>query len=235
MIASLIPPIPVSLRLSSSGREAMALGVADVHPVELGGEQGRLLAAGAGPDLQDHVAIVVRVAREEQDLELLEQARLVGLEAVDLVAGHGPLVVRVARLSYFARAGELGARRLEPAERRDGGFEARQLPAEAAELGRGRRRPRGAPARPGDRRIGGRPRPAWRRGCSRPRRRVAERRVPAARRRQRLGLAARSAPISPARGGSRPNHSGSAHRRPRAPAPWRRSRPRSCRRSAAWW
>ena len=43
-----------------------ALGVADVHPVELGGEQRGLLAAGAGPDLDDHVAVVVRVARQER-------------------------------------------------------------------------------------------------------------------------------------------------------------------------
>ena len=53
-------------------REAVPLGVAQVHPEQLAGEQRGLLAAGAGPDLDDHVAVVVGVARQQQDLEVLE-------------------------------------------------------------------------------------------------------------------------------------------------------------------
>src|SRR5438552_8297166 len=68
------------------GLEPMALGVPEVHPEELGGEQRRLLPTRAGADLEDHVAIVVRVAREEEHLELVEQAHLVGLESIDLLA-----------------------------------------------------------------------------------------------------------------------------------------------------
>ena len=91
------------------GLEPVALGVAEVHPVQLGREQGRLVAAGAGADLEDHVAVVVRVARQQQDLELLEQAGLVGLEPVDLLAGHrAQLVVGVGGVAQLARAGELG-------------------------------------------------------------------------------------------------------------------------------
>ena len=45
--------------------EAEAVGVAGVHVVELAGEEGRLVAAGAGPDLDDDVLVVVRVAVDE--------------------------------------------------------------------------------------------------------------------------------------------------------------------------
>ena len=42
------------------GRVPVALRVADVHPVQLGREQGRLVPAGTGPDLEDDVAGVIR-------------------------------------------------------------------------------------------------------------------------------------------------------------------------------
>ena len=89
-MASLIPSMPVSFRLRTSVCEPVPGGVAQVHPEQLGREQRGLVAAGPGPDLEDDVAVVVRVARQEEHLELLEQSRLVGLEAVDLVARHRP-------------------------------------------------------------------------------------------------------------------------------------------------
>ena len=45
--------------------EAEAVGVAGVHVVELAREEGRLVAAGAGPDFDDDVFVVVRVAVDE--------------------------------------------------------------------------------------------------------------------------------------------------------------------------
>ena len=85
------------------------LGVAQVHPQELGGEQRGLLAAGAGPDLEDHVAIVVRVARQQQDLEVLDAAasssassRAISSRAIARIS-----VVAVARVAQLAGAGEL--------------------------------------------------------------------------------------------------------------------------------
>jgi hypothetical protein len=42
------------------------LGVPGVHPQQVGGEQGRFLAALAGLDLDDHVLGVVRVPRDQQ-------------------------------------------------------------------------------------------------------------------------------------------------------------------------
>ena len=63
------------------------------------------------------------------------EPRLVGLEPVDLVAGHRPhLVVAVARVAQLARAGQLGAGRLEAAEGLDRRLEAGELLAEPADL-----------------------------------------------------------------------------------------------------
>src|SRR5665648_414605 len=58
--------------------EALRLRVARVHARQVAGEQRRLVAAGAGADLDDHVLGVVGVAREHADTdffaELLEPA-----------------------------------------------------------------------------------------------------------------------------------------------------------------
>ena len=112
------------------GLEAVPLGVAEVHPQELGREQRGLLAAGAGPDLHDHVAVVVGVARQQQHLELLEQARLVGLQPVDLLAGHVSQLVVGLGVAHLARAGQLRARGLQAPEGRDDGLQPGELPAE---------------------------------------------------------------------------------------------------------
>ena len=53
--------------------EAQPFGVAGVHLHQLAGEQGGLVAAGAGPDLDDHVLVVVRVAVYELGPDLLGQ------------------------------------------------------------------------------------------------------------------------------------------------------------------
>ena len=96
------------VRAQHLGLVAVGLGVAQVHPEQLGGEQRRLVATGAGPDLEDDVAVVVRVARQEQDLELVEELRLVGLQAGDLVAGHrAHVVVAVGGVAQLAGAGQL--------------------------------------------------------------------------------------------------------------------------------
>src|SRR4028119_292730 len=53
------PPAPAR---SSMIPSSQALGVAGVQRHERAGEDGGLVAAGAGPDLDDHVLVVVRVA-----------------------------------------------------------------------------------------------------------------------------------------------------------------------------
>ena len=51
----------------------MALAEALVHPVEVGREQRGLVSAGAGADLDDGVAVVERIPREQQLVQLLGQ------------------------------------------------------------------------------------------------------------------------------------------------------------------
>jgi hypothetical protein len=52
------------------------LGVAQVHPQQVAGEQRRLLAALPGLDLQDHVLAVVRITRQQQLAQLVLQRAL---------------------------------------------------------------------------------------------------------------------------------------------------------------
>ena len=47
------------------GAPAPSLGVADVGSEKIGGPESGFVAAGAGPDFNDHVAVVVGVARQE--------------------------------------------------------------------------------------------------------------------------------------------------------------------------
>ena len=60
------PPRSDSAAVEDLGLPAAALGVAQVHPQQVAGEQRRLLAALAGLDLEDHVLVVVGVARDQQ-------------------------------------------------------------------------------------------------------------------------------------------------------------------------
>ena len=87
---------------------APPLGVPLVHPEELGREEGRLVAARAGPDLEEDVTRVVRVLREEEDLQLF-------LGGGEPLGQRGPLgrrhlvelVARRQGLGQLARAVEL--------------------------------------------------------------------------------------------------------------------------------
>ena len=44
---------------------ALALGVARVHAEQIGGEQGRLFAAGAGANFEEQITFVIRIARQQ--------------------------------------------------------------------------------------------------------------------------------------------------------------------------
>ena len=104
-------------------RVAAPLRVAGEHLVEVAGEQSRLIAAGAGPDLDDHVLVVVRVALDHRqaDLlgELLEPAGGVGdapclsLRVVPVLGEQlaGALEVVIERQPFAAPArARIGAR-----------------------------------------------------------------------------------------------------------------------------
>ena len=53
--------------------EAPPLGVASQHPIQVPGPQPRLVAAGAGPDLDDHVLVVGGVVLDHRQADLLLQ------------------------------------------------------------------------------------------------------------------------------------------------------------------
>ena len=113
--------------------EAVAVRVARVHTEDLGGEQRRLVATRPCADLEDHVAIVVRVAWQQQDAQLLQQPALLALEVRDLVAGHlAEIVIAFAHVSHLARAAS--SRRTSATERLHGRLESRELTTESADL-----------------------------------------------------------------------------------------------------
>src|SRR5690606_4894000 len=66
----------------------LGIGEATIHAEEVAGEKGRLLAAGAGPDLEDDVLVVVGIAGEEENLEFLAESGLARLEFGDFGPGH---------------------------------------------------------------------------------------------------------------------------------------------------
>ena len=67
---------------------AARLRIAGVHPVEVSRKQGRLLAARAGADLDDGVARIRRVRRQDAALDFQAQPLLFGFQPGDLLLGH---------------------------------------------------------------------------------------------------------------------------------------------------
>ncbi len=75
---------------------ALPLGVALVHPEHVAGEERGLVAAGAGPDLEQDVLVVVRVLRDQEEGDLGVERVALRLEGPGLLVGHLPqLGVRV--------------------------------------------------------------------------------------------------------------------------------------------
>jgi hypothetical protein len=103
-----------------SVRQPRQLRVAQVHAQQVGGEQRRLGPAGAGADLQEAVALVVGVRRDQQAMQL-------GLEGV---AAGGAL----SRSSAPARPSLRSAGRASPRRPRRGLVEA-SVAIEAAHQG----------------------------------------------------------------------------------------------------
>jgi hypothetical protein len=120
----LTPKVYAPSETSSARSRTRALGVLGEHPVQVGGPQAGLLAAGAAADLDDDVLVVVGVALDHREADLL-------IELLDARAGLGGLL---AHLGILALGQEL-LRALEVA--------ARQPPL-GRELGRRLERPVGA-------------------------------------------------------------------------------------------
>src|SRR5947209_7868403 len=69
---------------------ALRLAVPRVHAKNLGREQRCLIAAGSGADFEHHVLFVVRILRQQQDLELLLDLEFFRFELGHLLLRHRP-------------------------------------------------------------------------------------------------------------------------------------------------
>ena len=110
---------------------APALGIQGVHPQQVRRKQGPLLAADAGPDLQDDVPVVVGVPGQQQAFKLLRQA-------VPLLAG--PMQLLLGQLPHFRVRQQLlgpGAVRLRLLPGPEGGHDGGQLLLLPAQAGQG--------------------------------------------------------------------------------------------------
>ena len=106
LISNVYLPSPIS---SASVLKPQPLGVAGQHPVQVPGPQPGLLAAGAALDFDDHALLVVGVALDHRQTDLLLQlldppARLLELlahagvlaELLDQLLRAGGVVLRAA-------------------------------------------------------------------------------------------------------------------------------------------
>ena len=78
---------------------AALFGVSQVHAQQVAGEDRGFVATGAGADLEEQIALVARVARQQEQVQLLVELGFAGLEACNLlgrqlaelgVVEHGP-------------------------------------------------------------------------------------------------------------------------------------------------
>ena len=139
-------------QLERLGLEAATLGVAGEHAVEVGGEQAGLLAARAGPDLDDHVLVVVRVRLDHREPDLLLELAEPVLRAAQQLAQLGSSPSSAS--SSSAPAASSVARRHSSASACAGSSCGRRgRPRRSAA---GRRSPPGRPSGPRARRTGSR-------------------------------------------------------------------------------
>jgi hypothetical protein len=93
---------------------AVQLGMALVHAVEVAREQGRLLAAGAGADLEDGAPIVRLVLGQERQLDRALELRQPVLERAQLLLGEGAHLGVEGRVGqHLLEAGRLAPRRAQ--------------------------------------------------------------------------------------------------------------------------
>ena len=113
---------------------ALALGVARVHAEQVAGEDRGFVAAGAGADLEEDVAVVARVLRDEQPRELERLGLEPGVHVLQFLLGErAHLGVGAAR--QLLRGGALRLEAAEGAEARRDRLEPRVLHGQVAEAG----------------------------------------------------------------------------------------------------
>ena len=200
--------------------EPAALGVAGQHPVQVTGPQCRFVAARAGPDLDDHVLVVVGIALDHRQADLLLE--------LDHPGAPRTRPAPAARGRHRPRT----AARVRPRDRpphggtrRRGGrpVRARGRRGWRPRIVRGRLSPRGPRARSRARRSGseywatrssiihasvgaarGSPRPAVARYTARRPATPPRRPQPASRQDPRTGQSSRGSPLGPCRPPGRP-------------------------------
>ncbi len=67
---------------------ALALGIAGVHPEQVAREQRRFVAPGAGADLEEDIALVIRVLRQQRLVQLGLELFHARARALQLVVGE---------------------------------------------------------------------------------------------------------------------------------------------------
>ncbi len=67
---------------------ALAFGIARVHAEQVAGEDRRLVAAGAGAHFQEQVAVVARIARHQQQCQVMVQLLQAFLRGGDFLLGQ---------------------------------------------------------------------------------------------------------------------------------------------------
>ncbi len=111
------------------GGPAMPLGKAHVHAQQVTGEQRRLVAAGAGADLEEDVAIIVGVLRQQQSLQVAFDRLHAAACGVGLFLGQR-LHVRIGQ--HLLGAQQVRVRPVVFVEARDHGLDFGALLAEGA-------------------------------------------------------------------------------------------------------
>ena len=106
--ASLKPPSPVSGQVEQLEAPAAQRGIALIHAEQNRAEQRRLLAAGAGADFEDRVALVVFVLRQQGQPDLELELGEAPAQRAHLLLGHRLHVGVVAGFGHLRRGRELG-------------------------------------------------------------------------------------------------------------------------------
>ncbi len=108
---------------------ALRIGVAAVHPEQVGREQRRFLATRPAADLNDRVARVVRVRRDQAELDGLVEFPGFGPQIVELGAGQ-LRHLRIVAFREFLVLGNLLPDRFSPVIAIEQIFQPLMLPAE---------------------------------------------------------------------------------------------------------
>ena len=86
---------------------SLLFGVARIHAHHLGREQGCLIAARAGTDLENDVLFVVWIAGNKEEFELAIGLFDLGLQCFELETRHLAHLFVITRVEQFARVGQL--------------------------------------------------------------------------------------------------------------------------------